>query len=266
MHRYPHTVYILVNLAQLIPLTDLFYWPGSNSGKMAMTPVPLPPPQQPLMQHPPMHGNGSVVADSAHGTNQMLDYLESQVHGMDMASPLMQPQPYIVPPPPQHMPKNVPFSAGPPSMLSALDDGPVNRRPPPNGNRRPLETHYEERPRSRPAMNRSYSQEDMLGDRGRRSSPNERVGYRPRSRSRDDLLGADMRYSPPRQDRRYSPPTGRRGSWSSSNDYDARRGGARGGGGGYGGGSDKPPSYREYEPGQKPGRRPDRFSVRDRKY
>ncbi|XP_076159020.1 immunoglobulin-like domain-containing receptor 1a isoform X1 [Alosa pseudoharengus] len=228
---------------------------GPNSGKMSMTPMPLPAPQP---HHPPsMHGNGSLAAESGRGTNHMLDYLESQVHGMDVASPLLQPQPSVaphhqMPPPPQHMPKHVPFSAGPPSMLSALNDGPMTRRPPPSGNR----WDYDDR--SRPPMSRSYSHEDMLSDHGRRSNPNERAEYRPRSRSRDNLF--DM---PQRQERRYSPPAGRRGSWSSANDEDGRRGGARGGRGGR---SDKPPSYNEYEPGQKPPRRPDQYSVRGQEF
>ncbi|XP_062384169.1 immunoglobulin-like domain-containing receptor 1a isoform X2 [Sardina pilchardus] len=229
---------------------------GSNSGKM-MSPMPLPTPQPhpPHMMPPSMHGNGSMAAESARGTNHMLDYLENQVHGMDVTSPLMmQPQPSVapthhqMPPPPQHMPRNVPFSAGPPSMLSALDDGPMNRRPPPGGDHR----YRDERPR--PPMSRSYSQEDVLSERGRRSNPGDRGGYRPRSRSRDDLFAP----GPQRQDRRYSPPpAGRRGSWSSAADEDSRRGGARGGREGR---WDKPPSYNEYEPDQKPARRPDRFS------
>lgn len=226
-----------------------------------MTPMPLPAPQPVLATRVP--GNGSIAVDSAHGTNHMLDYLESQMHGMDMTSPLLQPQPHM-PPPPQHMPKHVPFSAGPPSMLSALDDGPRTRHPPPGGERRrrgsfsSTDPHHQDRPHY--PMSRSYSQEDMLSDRGRRANPNERAGYRPRSRSRDDLLGNDLRHSPHRQDRRYSPPSGRRGSWSSANDQDSRRGG--GARGGRGGGWDKPPSYSEYEPGQKPAKRHDRISVR----
>ncbi|XP_063068596.1 immunoglobulin-like domain-containing receptor 1a [Engraulis encrasicolus] len=225
---------------------------GSNSGKMPMTPMqpmqpmPLPAPQPVMAARGP--GNGSVAMESGHGTNHVLDYLESQVHRMDVTSPLLQPQPNShMPPPPQHMPKHVPFSAGPPSMLSALDDGPMNRRPPPGTDyrRRGSFSSVDRLDRPQYAMSRSYSQEDMLSDRGRRASPHDRDGYRPRSRSRDDLFAADRRPSPHRQDRRYSPPSARHDSWS---DQDNRRGGggARGG---------PPPSYREYEPGQKPGKR-----------
>ncbi|KAK2908422.1 hypothetical protein QQF64_001748 [Cirrhinus molitorella] len=228
---------------------------GPGSGKGAMTPVPLPPPHMAAMSgnmHPPsLHGNGS-----AHGTNQVLDYLENQVRGMDATSPMLQPQPAIplqhLPPPPQHMPQRVPFSAGPPSMLSGLDDGPASRRFPPGsrGGRSSGSSAYgASRHYPRPAIPRSYSQEDVLDARSRPAA------YRPRSRSREDLLSDDRR-GPSRRDD-YSP-LPRRGSWSSTNDEDSRRGGARGGRGG--GWSDHPPSYSEYEPGKKPVKRPERFS------
>ncbi|XP_031414611.1 immunoglobulin-like domain-containing receptor 1a [Clupea harengus] len=220
------------------------------------TPMPLPPPQP--FQPTRGLGNGSVAVDSAHSTNQVLNYLESQVHGMDATSPLIQHQSSVprhqMPPPPQQMPRNVPFSAGPPSMLSALDDGPPAHRPPrPHDHYNSSSGNHGDRPHY--PMSRSYSQEDVLSDGGRRGNPNERAGYRPRSRSRDDLFRSDPRHSPPRQDRRYSPPqAGRRGSWSSANDQESRRGGARGGG------WENPPTYSEYEPGQKPAKRYDRYS------
>uniref|UniRef100_A0A673LUL3 Immunoglobulin-like domain-containing receptor 1 n=1 Tax=Sinocyclocheilus rhinocerous TaxID=307959 RepID=A0A673LUL3_9TELE len=154
---------------------------GSASGKGGMTPVPLPPPHMAAMPPPGVHGNGS-----AHGTYPVLEYLENQVRGMDH-----------LPPAPQHMPQRVPFSAGPPSMLSALDDGPVSRRAPPG------------------SRGRSYSQEDMLDTRIR-TGP-----YRPRAHSRDDLLATERRG--PRPDD-YSP-LPRHGSWSSANEEDSRRGG-----------------------------------------
>lgn len=246
---------------------------GSASGKGAMTPVPLPAPQMapmPVNMAPPsIHGNGSV-----HGTNQVLDYLESRMRGMDVTSPLLQPQPAIplqhmplppqhmplpsqhMPLPPQHMPQHVPFSAGPPSMLSGLDDGPASRRVPRGGR---SQTHSSgssaygasrrDDRRHRPGIPRSYSQEDVLDNRSQSGA------YRPRSRSRDDLL-ANERRGPARRDD-YSP-LPRRGSWSSANDEDSRRGGAQGGRGG--GWTDHPPSYTEYEPGKKQMKRPERFS------
>lgn len=230
---------------------------GSASGKMPLTPMPLPPPQPMMMPPPSIHGNGSVHG-SMHGTNQVLDFLEGQVRGMDMAGPIIQPQPLMqhLPPPPQRMPQNVPFSAGPPSMLSALGDGPNVRRPqgtrPPSGSSG-YGRHYP--PPSGRNMTRSYSQEDMLDNQSHAGGP----GYRPRSRSREDLLVEPRRPGPSRNDRNYSPQR-RRGSWGSASDEDSRRGGSRGGRGGDW--SDHPPSYREYEPGQKPMKRPEHFSER----
>ncbi|XP_056120802.1 immunoglobulin-like domain-containing receptor 1a [Rhinichthys klamathensis goyatoka] len=226
---------------------------GSQKGHM--TPVPLPPPHMQMPGHmppPSMHGNGSV-----HGNHQVLEYLESQVRGMDVNSPLLQPQ--LMPPPAHHVPQHVPFSAGPPSMLSALDDGPASRRLPPGS--RGARSHssgssvYGAPPRDdrrypRPLIPRSYSQEDVLDSRSRPG------GSRPRSRSRDDLLAAERR-GPARRDD-YSP-LPRRGSWSSANEEASRRGGTRGARGS--GWSDHhPPTYSEYEPGKKPNMRLDRFS------
>uniref|UniRef100_A0A671RT03 Immunoglobulin-like domain containing receptor 1a n=1 Tax=Sinocyclocheilus anshuiensis TaxID=1608454 RepID=A0A671RT03_9TELE len=207
----------------------------SALGKSAMTPIPLPPPQMAAMPGnmppPSIHGNGS-----AHGTNQMLDYLESQMRGMDH-----------MPPPPQHMPQHVPFSAGPPSMLSGLDNGPTSRRVLPGSRGGRLQayssgsstygaSHRNDRFYHRPAIPRSYSQEDVLDTRSQSRA------HHPRSRSRDDLL-ADDRRGPSRRDD-YSP-LPRRGSLSSANDEDSRLGGTRGG---RGGGCT--------EPGKKPMKRP----------
>ncbi|XP_070684921.1 immunoglobulin-like domain-containing receptor 1 [Pempheris klunzingeri] len=259
---------------------------GSVSGKsIPMKPIPLPPPQSSAYSMPPpsMHGNHTPA-------NQMLDYLENQVRGMDMTSPLMQPphpqHMQQIPPPPQHMPTTVPFSPGPPSMISALDDGPTERRvitlppireqqpvriPPPAPKTRPPSSsessrsgfvrrdergaagrRYPSPPRSR-GGHRSYSMES-LDERGRSTA---RGGVdHPRSRSRDDLFDSRSRGN-------YSPPASRRsggGSWSSDDEGSSRRGGdgGRRGGGGW---ADKPPSYSEYEPGHKPGaRRNERYS------
>ncbi|XP_051235058.1 immunoglobulin-like domain-containing receptor 1 [Dicentrarchus labrax] len=282
---------------------------GSASGKsFPMKPMPLPPPQSSAysMPAPSVHGNHTPA-----NTNQMLDYLENQVRGMDMASPLLQSQPpppnhmqqhqppphhmqqhqppphhmQQIQPPPQHM-HTVPFSPGPPSMISALDDGPTERRvitlppireqppvriPPPAPRTRPPSSsessrsgfgrhddrgaagrRYPSPTRSR-GIPRSYSEESLDG----RSRSGARGGMdRPRSRSRDDLFDNRSRAN-------YSPPTSRRprgGSWSSDDEGSSRRGagGGRRGGGGW---VDKPPSYSEYEPGQKPGaRRNERYS------
>ena len=52
-----------------------------------MKPMPLPPPQSSAYSMPPpsVHGNHTPA-----NPNHMLDYLESQVRGLDMTSPLMQ--------------------------------------------------------------------------------------------------------------------------------------------------------------------------------
>ncbi|CAL9701496.1 unnamed protein product [Knipowitschia caucasica] len=251
-------------------------YPGSVSGKsIPLKPIPLPHPHSSAYSMPP---------PSAHSnnTNHMLDYLESQVRGMDVNTPLMQapsaPPPHMQQmPPPQQMPNRIPFSPGPPSMLSALDDVPNERRvitlppirepgrvPPPGPKTRPPSSSESSRsgfgrrddrgaggrrhpsPTRSRGIPRSYSEESLDG-RGR-SGP--RGGMdRPQSRSRDDLFDNRSRSN-------YSPPAARRsrGSWSS--EEDSRRGGRRTGA--YG---DHPPSYTEYEPGQKPGaRRNERYN------
>ncbi|KAK2817909.1 hypothetical protein Q7C36_021842 [Tachysurus vachellii] len=213
-------------------------YPGSASGKIPMSPMPLPPPAHfappPVHMPAPMHAAMSPHSmqgrDSA---NKVLDYLEHQVRDMDATNPM-------IPPPPLHMAHNVPFSAGPPSMLSGLDDGPASRRHhPAHSSGSSSYNRHRQPPPSRRSMKRSYSQEDVLDNRSQ-------VSYRPRSRSREDLLESS------------------RGYYDSSSDYNDRRGGgsrgrARGGARG-GGWSEHPPSYSEYEPGEKPTRRP--FSVK----
>ena len=188
-----------------------------------------------------------------------------------------------IPPPPQHMTTNVPFSPGPPSMISALDDGPMDRRvitlppireqgriPPPAPKTRPPSSsessrsgfgrrherggagrRYPSPPRSR-GIPRSHSQDLLDG----MSHNGERRGMdRPRSRSRDDLFDTRSRGNYSRS----------RGSWSSDDEDSSRRGGGGGGGRRGGGGwSDNPPTYSEYEPGHKPGaRRNEHYSVRN---
>lgn len=274
---------------------------GSVSGKsIPLKAMPLPPPQSSAYSMPPqsVHGNHTPASNK-----QMLDYLESQVRGMDMATPLLQaqppppqhiqqmppphmqqmPPPHIqqIPPPPQNLRTAVPFSPGPGSMISALDDGPTERRvitlppirephssripPAPPKTRPPSSSEssrsgfgrpergaaarrYPSPPRSR-GIPRSYSEESLDG--------HSRAGARggngpPRSRSRDDLFDSRSRGN-------YSHSRSRAGSWSSDDEGSSRRGGRRGGGGA--GWIDKPPSYSEYEPGQKPGaRKNERYS------
>ncbi|KAG7467023.1 hypothetical protein MATL_G00149080 [Megalops atlanticus] len=213
-------------------MNPMLYSEFPSKQNIPMAPMPLPPPQPAFPSMPPsMHGNGSI-----HGTTQALDYLESQVRNMDVSTPLFQPQ--AMPPPPQHMPQGVPFSPGPPSMLSSLNEmgvhgverrviqlPPIMERPgsssrrAPSGPRsaRPPSRSSESSSRSarrrddygpprqdlsppRRGILRSYSEESDFEDRRRGLGP----GGRPRSRSRDDLL-EEMRRAPPRRDRSYSP-------------------------------------------------------------
>uniref|UniRef100_A0A3Q3XEG0 Ig-like domain-containing protein n=1 Tax=Mola mola TaxID=94237 RepID=A0A3Q3XEG0_MOLML len=153
--------------------------------------------------------------------------------------------------PPQHMPTTIPFSPGPPSLISALDDGPAQRRiitlppireqkpgrfPPPAPKTRPPSSsessrsgfgrrderggagrRYPSPSRSR-GIPRSYSEDSLDG----RSRSRARGGLdRPHSRSRDDLFDSRSRGN-------YSPPASRRsrgGSWSSDDEDSSRRGG-----------------------------------------
>ncbi|XP_007560197.1 immunoglobulin-like domain-containing receptor 1a [Poecilia formosa] len=279
-------------LSQVSSQMNPALYPGSVSGKsIPLKPMPLPPPQPTAYSMPPPSVQGTHVSAN---TNQMLDYLENQVRGMDVTSPLLQSMPpshmQQMPPPPQHMPMHVPFSQGAPSMISALNDGPVDRRvitvppnrdkysgrPPAPKTRPPSSSEssrsgfgrnddrgapggrrYPSPTRSR-GIPRSYSEESLDGRGHYRSKPGMN---RPRSRSRDDLFDSRSRGD-------YSPPAARRsrGSWGSDDDSSSRRGaagGRRGGAGGGGGGGlwvDKPPKYTEYEPGQKPGPRRNEYS------
>lgn len=79
----PHTSLNLYNSTW-----NVFASPGSVSGKnIQMQPMPLPPPQSSAYSMPPPSIPGNHTPANS---NQMLDYLESQVRGMDMTSPLLQ--------------------------------------------------------------------------------------------------------------------------------------------------------------------------------
>ncbi|XP_075996399.1 immunoglobulin-like domain-containing receptor 1 [Genypterus blacodes] len=263
------------------PMNPMLY-PGSVSGKsIPMKPMPLPVPGSAVYSVPAasVHGNYTPA-----NTNHMLDYMESQVRGMDLTSPLLQPQ--QVPPhhfqpmqqPPQHMPVNIPFSPGPPSMISALDDAPriitlppIREQPP--GRNRPAA------PRTRPPSSSESGRSGFGGPRDHRGGPPRRQPSPTRSRgalrsySADSLDSRSQRDAPVRSRSRddlydsrsrgnSSPPASRRprgNSWSSDDEDSSRRGGGGGGRRGGGGWIDNPPSYTEYEPGQKQ-RRNERYS------
>lgn len=92
-----------------------------------MAPMQLSP--MALQQQPPhpYHSNGSVQR-GVPANGHVLDYLESQVRELDLGPPQAAPhgvqhalplQPQVQP---QPVPTAVPYTAGPPSMLSALDE------------------------------------------------------------------------------------------------------------------------------------------------
>lgn len=89
-----------------------------------MQPSPMALQQQ--APPPPPHQYSGSFQGSIQGTNQVLDFLENQVKGLDVGVPQMspyahqimfQPQPRLEP-----APHAVPYAPGPPSMLSALDE------------------------------------------------------------------------------------------------------------------------------------------------
>uniref|UniRef100_A0A3P9M2L4 Immunoglobulin-like domain containing receptor 1b n=1 Tax=Oryzias latipes TaxID=8090 RepID=A0A3P9M2L4_ORYLA len=93
----------------------------------AMTPMqPSPMALQQQAPPPPPHQYSGSFQGSIQGTNQVLDFLENQVKGLDVGVPqmspyahqiMLQPQPRLEP-----APHAVPYAPGPPSMLSALDE------------------------------------------------------------------------------------------------------------------------------------------------
>ncbi|KAM7380365.1 hypothetical protein PAMP_003667 [Pampus punctatissimus] len=104
------------------PVKQNFAMAPMQLSPMALQQQPPPPPP-----HHHYHMNSSMHG-SSQGTNQVLDYLENQVRGLDVGP--LQMAPHVVQnmhplqsrPQPQPAPPAVPFTPGPPSMLSALDD------------------------------------------------------------------------------------------------------------------------------------------------
>lgn len=117
---------------------DFFFtFPGSFSDYPAKQNFAMAPMQQlsPMaLEHqppplPPHHVNGGMHG-SVQGGHQMLDYLENQMRGLDVGPPQMGPRtvqnmhPLQARHQLQHQsaPPTVPYTPGPPSMLSALDE------------------------------------------------------------------------------------------------------------------------------------------------
>uniref|UniRef100_A0A3Q4G835 Immunoglobulin-like domain containing receptor 1b n=1 Tax=Neolamprologus brichardi TaxID=32507 RepID=A0A3Q4G835_NEOBR len=96
-----------------------------NKHNFAMAPMQLSPmglQQQP--PPPPLHYGNSSVRGSIHGNNQVLEYFENQVRGLDVIAPGMAPHAVQNVPPlqAQPAPPQVSYTPGPPSVLSALDE------------------------------------------------------------------------------------------------------------------------------------------------
>ncbi|CAL8323042.1 unnamed protein product [Merluccius merluccius] len=94
---------------------------------ISMQPMPLLQQQPPPPAHHGYHGNGDMYGGHQ-DPNQVLDYLEHQVRGMDVPMVAVPYPTHHLPPagqphhPAQPLPQGVPFTPGPPSMLSALDE------------------------------------------------------------------------------------------------------------------------------------------------
>lgn len=83
-----HHHYLISSLCLSSFFSMFFHHLGSASGKsIPLKAMPLPPPQSSAYSMPPPSANGNLTPAN---TNHMLDYLESQVRGMDMTSPLLQ--------------------------------------------------------------------------------------------------------------------------------------------------------------------------------
>ncbi|XP_072252861.1 immunoglobulin-like domain-containing receptor 1 [Leuresthes tenuis] len=92
--------------------------------EFAMAPMQLSPMALQQQPPPPQHHVNGGLRGSIQGTNQVLDYLENQVRGLDAGLPQMAQympplQPHLQP---QPTPPAVTYAPGPPSMLSALDE------------------------------------------------------------------------------------------------------------------------------------------------
>ncbi|XP_019750122.1 immunoglobulin-like domain-containing receptor 1 [Hippocampus comes] len=108
------------NSVQGVPM--LYSGSYSDPGKQnfPMAPMQLSPMMLPQQAAPPLHLNGSA-AGSLQSNRHVLDYLENQVRGLDVPMhPVQNVPPLVVQPQPP--PPVVPYTPGPPSMLSALDE------------------------------------------------------------------------------------------------------------------------------------------------
>ncbi|KAM9802822.1 immunoglobulin-like domain-containing receptor 1b [Syngnathus typhle] len=272
------------NSVQGVPM--LYSGSFSDPGKQnfAMAPMQLSPVMLPQQAAPPHHLNGSATGGSLQSNRHVLDYLENQVRGLDVQMhPVQDVPPRVVQPQPQ--PSIVPYTPGPPSMLSALDEmgvrgterrvitlppiiqcvpsfsarrGPRGGGPDSGGIRFSSQSSGSTNPSGRAVQQRRYrdhsprrgilreysddSDWERRQGRGNHLTRREqsRVGSRPRTHSRDDLM-EELRSRNTRRERSLSPPR-RKGSWSSDEDDSGRRRAARGRDW-----LEKPPSYSSVE-------------------
>ncbi|XP_056611809.1 immunoglobulin-like domain-containing receptor 1b [Triplophysa dalaica] len=188
-----------------------------------MGPMAMPPPQTGQHFMPPhgYHTNASVNG-SGHGNKQMLEYLENQVRGMEVAAPMLQPQHHTVVPLQNHQPQYmhqpsqaVSYPARAPSMLSALDEMGVQ------------------------GVERRVIQLPPIVGRARQSSRRANDGARGKPRQSRQSSGSSNRNGNHRDDSWRGPATSRREiprSYSDESDWGERRGsrgssGRRGGSG-----------------------------------
>lgn len=185
--------------------------PSKNNYPMGPMVIPSPQPIPPFVPPHGYHPNDSMKG-SIPGNNQMLDFLENQVRGMEMAPTMFQPQQQYAPVPlehhqPQYMaspPQAVSYPARPPSMLSALGDMGVQ-----GAERRVIQLP--------PIIGRAKSSSRRAND-----------GAHGRSRHSSQSSGSTNRNGRHRDDSWREPASSRRGiprSYSDQSDLDERRGG-----------------------------------------
>ena len=88
-HAFLHTRFANTQQINSTVVSDWLLSPGSSNGQnIPMNPMPLPPPPSMGYSVPPPPSNYGHQTPAANG--QMLDYMEKQMRGMDMTSPMLQ--------------------------------------------------------------------------------------------------------------------------------------------------------------------------------
>ncbi|XP_051563841.1 immunoglobulin-like domain-containing receptor 1b [Myxocyprinus asiaticus] len=199
--------------------------PSKHNFPMGPMAIPSPQPAPPHGYHANVTMNGN-----AHGNNQVLDFVENQVRGMNMGTSMLQPQhhyaavplqnlqPHYMASQPQPTPQAVSFSARPPSMLSALDEMGVQ------------------------GVERRVIQLPPIVGRAKQSSRRANGGAHGRLRQSSQSSGSSNRTGHHRDNSWREQASSRRGiprSYSDESDWDDRRGGRGSAGRRGGSGSDR---------------------------